>query len=100
MRQGAILTECAEDVLTALRPMLERSAGAPVKAIKNEPNLRETSGLKREILERLGPAPVEIDELVRQLGASPATVAAALLDLEFEGRLARHPGQKVALSGN
>ncbi len=68
LRQGAVLTECAEDVLTALRPMLERSPGAPVKAI--------------------------------QIGASPATVAAALLDLEFEGRLTRHPGQKVALSGN
>ena len=99
LRQGAVLTECAEDVLTTLRPSLER-AGTAAKSIRPGAPKRETSGLKHEILERLGPAPVEIDELVRQLGASPAAVAAALLDLEFEGRLSRHPGQKVALSGN
>jgi DNA processing protein len=64
------------------------------------PEPHEISGLRREILNRLGPTPVEIDELVRQIGSSPAAVAAALLDLEFEGRLHRHTGQKVALSGN
>jgi DNA processing protein len=100
LRQGAVLTESAEDVLTALRPTLERRPEAQVKAPKKSLDRREISGLKHEILERLGPAPVEIDELVRQMGASPAAVAAALLDLEFEGLLARHPGQKVALSGN
>ena len=99
LRQGATLTESAEDVLAALQPSLERRSATP-KAVKKRSEPREISGLKREILNRLGPAPVEIDELVRQMGSSPAAVAAALLDLEFEGRLSRHPGQKVALSGN
>jgi len=99
LRQGATLTESAEDILTALAPTIERpkSASRPQTV---QPKPHETSGLKREILNRLGPAPVEIDELVRQIAAAPAAVAAAILDLEFEGRLARHPGQKVALSGN
>ena len=99
LRQGATLTESAEDVLAALQPSLERRSATP-KAVKKRSEPREISGLKREILNRLGPAAVEIDELVRQMGSSPAAVAAALLDLEFEGRLSRHPGQKVALSGN
>ncbi|NJK45553.1 MAG: hypothetical protein HC933_15915 [Pleurocapsa sp. SU_196_0] len=43
--------------------------------------------MQREILKKVGPAPVEIDELVRLLGASPAEVSAALLDLEFAGQL-------------
>ena len=100
LRQGAVLTETAEDVLTTLRPTLERGPIPAQRVTQQAPSRHETTGLTREILERLGPAPVEIDELVRQIGASPAAVAAALLDLEFEGRLARHPGQKVALSGN
>jgi len=99
LRQGAILTESAEDVLGALRPSLERY-WAPPKIVQSPREPHEISGLRREILNRLGPAPVEIDELVRQIGSSPAAVAAALLDLEFEGKLSRHAGQKVALSGN
>ncbi len=100
LRQGAILTESAEDVLSALQPSLATPPTVPAKEPKGTIGRDETSGLKNEILQRLGPAPVEIDELVRQIGASPAAVAAALLDLEFEGQVARHPGQKVALSGN
>ena len=99
IRQGATLTESADDVLAALRPSLERY-WTPPKPTQTAPEPREISGLRREILNRLGPAPVEIDEVVRQIGSSPAAVAAALLDLEFEGKLDRHPGQKVALSGN
>jgi DNA processing protein len=98
LRQGAILTESAEDVLTHLSPQLTRPkpmAPAPQPA---PPPLENTDALQAEILRRLGPAPVEIDELVRLLSASPAEVAAALLDLEFAGQLTRHPGQKVGLA--
>jgi DNA processing protein len=98
LRQGAILTENAEDVLATLKPHQyvvphdeprRRPAASPVQ---------DTDALQAEILARLGPAPVEIDELVRLLGASPAEVAAALLDLEFGGLLTRHAGQKVSLA--
>ncbi|MBI1211036.1 MAG: DNA-protecting protein DprA [Alphaproteobacteria bacterium] len=99
LRQGAILTESAEDVLTALQSTLEPHAEPP-RAVLWQPNADEISGLRREILNRLGPSPVEIDELVRQIGSLPAAVAAALLDLEFEGKISRHAGQKVALSGS
>lgn len=97
LRQGATLTESAEDVLAALQPTIERLKTAP-RPKKMQPEPHEISGLKREILNRIGPAPVEIDELVRQIAAAPAAVAAAILDLEFEGRLSRHPGHKIAIS--
>ena len=97
IRQGAMLTESAEDVLAHLTPDRPRySAPAPVPTAPSAPE--NTDALQAEILRRLGPAPVEIDELVRLLGASSAEVAAALLDLEFAGQLARHPGQKVSLA--
>jgi DNA processing protein len=99
LRQGAILTESAEDVLNALGPR----EPAPKPKPKSDPKARaipqNTDALQREILKRLGPAPVEIDELVRLLGASPAEVSAALLDLEFAGQLTRHPGQRISISG-
>jgi len=100
IRQGAILTENAEDVLSHLSPHLfapapERASKRPAAAPLTPEN---TDALQAEILRRLGPAPVEIDELVRLLGASAAEVSAALLDLEFAGALTRHPGQKVSLA--
>lgn len=100
LRQGAILIESAEDVLNALGPR----APAPKPKPKPKPSaaasaiLQNTDALQREILKRLGPAPVEIDELVRLLGASPSEVSAALLDLEFAGQLTRHPGQRISVS--
>jgi len=57
------------------------------------------SKARPEILEMLGPTPVEIDELVRQSGLSAATIAVILLELDLAGRLERHPGQRVALIG-
>ncbi len=98
LRQGAILTESAEDVLSALGPRQP----APRPKPKSNPTavaiLQNTDALQREILKQLGPAPVEIDELVRLLGASPAEVSSALLDLEFAGQLTRHPGQRISAS--
>jgi DNA processing protein len=49
------------------------------------------------ILERLGPTPVAVDELVRQCQLSAAAVATLLLELELAGRIERHPGNLVSL---
>jgi DNA processing protein len=49
------------------------------------------------ILERLGPTPVPVDELVRQCQMSAAAVATLLLELELAGRVERHPGNAVSL---
>jgi DNA processing protein len=100
LRQGAILTENAEDVLAHLSP---QGFGPPTILVTERPEIsppmaQNMDALQTEILRRLGPAPVEIDELVRLLGVPAAEVAAALLDLEFAGRLTRHPGQKVSLA--
>lgn len=98
LRQGAILTESAEDVLNALGPS-QLVTKPPKKSSQIAAAiLQNTDELQREILKKVGPAPVEIDELVRLLGASPAEVSAALLDLEFAGQLTRHPGQRISIS--
>ena len=49
------------------------------------------------IVALLGPTPVEIDDLVRLSGASPAIVRMVLLELELAGKLERQAGGRVAL---
>jgi DNA processing protein len=100
LRQGAILTENADDISSILQPSI-----APRGAMKRcQPPASFLPGkgdgashLQAEILDRLSQTPIDLDELIRVIGASPADVSAALMDLEFAGLLTRHPGQRVSL---
>lgn len=102
IRQGATLTEGADDVLRVLAPMLAQplAASAPpdYRVPPAEPDERARGTVRRLVSERLGPSPVGIDELVRQSGLTPGLVHAALLELELAGRLIRHPGGQVSQS--
>ena len=99
IREGATLTETADDVLAVLRPMLGQSLGelapsGPTPA--SSPTADKTDGVLALVEEKLGPAPVEIDELVRQCGVPAADVLTVLLELELAGRVQRHPGSRIA----
>ena len=48
------------------------------------------------IEEAIGPAPVEVDELIRLCKAPAAAVLTVILELELAGRLARHSGNRVS----
>jgi DNA processing protein len=52
------------------------------------------------LCERLGPEPLLVDELIRQCQASTAEVQRALMELELDGRLERHPGNRVSLAAS
>jgi DNA processing protein len=101
IREGATLTESADDVLTVLRPILGHAfresrepaaAPPPVDEIAVE---READRVRSLVEEKLGPSPVEVDELIRQCGAPPAAVLTVLLELELAGRVQRQPGNRV-----
>jgi len=101
IRQGAALTESAEDVLRALSG--RRIAASPAAALA-EPDLAplptpaDTDSDKARALvsDLLSPSPTAVDELVRQTELTPALVASALLELELAGCIERHPGNRVA----
>jgi DNA processing protein len=122
LRHGATLTESADDVLSQLEPQLRGAeaapppiptlssrgaseqppAGAGVPAVGWAPPPNDAKPDFEEagialILERLGPTPVAVDELVRQCQMSAAAVATLLLELELAGRVERHPGNAVSL---
>ncbi|HWK43337.1 MAG TPA: DNA-processing protein DprA [Stellaceae bacterium] len=106
IRHGATLTESATDILQALEPgigmtLAERPAARfrrkdVVQSDEEADSVPEKA--RNSLIERLGPSPVPVDELVRQCQVSPAVVATILLELELAGRLDRHPGNRVSFS--
>ncbi|HVW72745.1 MAG TPA: DNA-processing protein DprA [Rhizomicrobium sp.] len=99
IKDGATLTESAEDILSVLRPMLgggfeEPDSLSPTPV--TEALEAEADRIRAHVEEALGPAPVEIDELIRQLRAPVAVVLTVILELELAGRCQRHPGNRVS----
>ncbi|WP_456298836.1 DprA-like winged helix domain-containing protein, partial [Geminicoccus harenae] len=54
-------------------------------------------GLVAQVLACLGAEPLAVDDLVRQCQATTAQIHETLLELELEGRLERHGGNRVSL---
>ncbi len=102
IRDGAMLTESADDVLAALRPILGRAFQEPGAHRPTQLPFdfdaadREADRVRALVEEKLGAEPVEADELIRQCAATPAAVLTVLLELELAGRVQRHPGNRVS----
>ena len=97
IRDGAVLVRNAQDVVEALAPLAPQRTTLPLE----EPapklsDLRETSQLHMQIMSRLGTSPIAEDQLIRDLKTTPAKVIPILLDLELDGRIARHGGGLLA----
>ncbi len=107
IRQGAVLTESAADVVAHLAQFgparladpgtLFRSSenGGDMVNVENEPERLDAA--RKIIVENLGLTPLPVDEVIRCCQFSPAVVLTVLLDLELAGRLERHPGNRVSL---
>ena len=102
LKEGATLTTCADDVINGLQPML---AGAFLAEDEREacpapqmsaPSRVPDNSIRGIVTEKLSTAPVEIDELVRQIGAPTPTILTILLELELAQRVQRHPGARVS----
>ena len=101
IRDGAMLTENARDVLSVLTPILGRAFAEPPAEDYAAPQEEaapdfDDAKLRNAVMERLGPEAVEIDELVRQCGTSPQAVLSVLLELELAGLAERHRGNRVS----
>ena len=99
IRDGAALTESADDVLRVLTaaPISRRQNPQPPLPLPGPAGEPELDDARKVILEALSPVPVAVDELVRDCQVSLPVVLTILLELELAGRLERQAGQRVSL---
>lgn len=104
LKSGATLATEPDDLLSALTPMTR----PPPARQRDEPAATEDCGPeappvplsaaeRAQVLAALGPAPVDIDALVRCSGLSIRAVQVALIELALAGRIARHGGGLISL---
>jgi DNA processing protein len=101
LREGATLVETAEDILSGLRTILGRDFAEPGTPEPRSPSSiglsdEEANQLRACLEDALGPAPVEVDELVRGCNSSVSAMLSVLLEMELAGRVARHSGNRVS----
>ena len=111
IKEGAILAESAEDILSHFNPekqqqlieyvdKLQKNADYPAKDNLKEaspPNDDIKQSETSSIIDCLSREGTLVDEIIRKTGQDAATVSLALLELELSGRIERQPGNKVAL---
>ena len=102
IKEGATMTSNAEDVLEQLRAITPRDwkANVPIvfrsdvaAAVDHEPPESD----RARLINSLGPAPVDIDTLIRETSLRPAFVNVILLELELAGRIERLRGNRISL---
>ena len=99
LRQGAALVECADDITAILRQtrLIREPSHDLFDGASPDPAALDTAvaAVRDRLAALLSPTPVTRDELVRLTGASPAVIAAALIELELAGRAIVLPGNVV-----
>jgi DNA processing protein len=106
LKSGATLVTEPEDLLSALAPLTQ----APRHQLRDEegaPLVADAAGVpppplsERErdrVMAALGPAPVDVDSLVRGTGLSIREVQAAIIELALAGRIERHGNGLISLA--
>ena len=103
IRDGAVLTCTADDILDVLRPMtgqLPHPARLPLEETGEPapaPPTETTNEARARITGLLGPVPVDVDELIRQSGLEPGQIQDVLMELDLAGRLIREQSGAVGI---
>lgn len=101
LKQGAIVTTEAADVLEALAPLSRLSSHRDILMEEPERPIMPTPPAdndRNRIISALGPTPVEIDDIIRHTDLPTSVVYLVLLELDLAGRLLRHPGGMISIT--
>jgi DNA processing protein len=100
IKQGATPVTETADIVSVLEPIMDQkefSMREPDRGADLSGGAEPGADERARVIALLGPAPVQIDDLVRLSNATPAIVRMVLLELEIAGRLERHGGGLVSL---
>ena len=102
LKNGAIVTTSADDVISALAPLDQRAGSGPKGQMPLfEPeetlSLPPDDDQRAQIVSLLGPSPVDVDDIIAHTGIAPAKVFLSILELDLAGRIERHSGNRVSL---
>ncbi len=104
IKDGAILTTEAGDILDALAPLTRRDLFSVTRAEEPEYETARPGSAppddsdRARVIDSLGASPVETDDIIRHTGLAAQAVYLILLELDLAGRLQRHAGGLVSLS--
>ncbi|GHF25768.1 DNA processing protein DprA [Kordiimonas sediminis] len=100
IKDGAVLTASAEDILQELPALRRMSFADPTElplfraaAQSSEPSEKA----RTLILTLLGPTPTHIDDIIRLSDIDASDVLTIILELEIAGLAVRYPGGRVSL---
>ncbi len=95
IRQGAILVENADQIISELAAQVEpgslRAEADPAGSHKSMPVKLESE--EKKVYELIDVYPIHIDEIANQCSLDPGRLAAVLMQLELKGIIARSPGK-------
>ncbi len=114
LKNGATLVTHADDVVGALEATLAWRSPPPIGHIgergtlggddfwdKAEPDRPPEdpapADMRARIVQALGAAPIELDEIARASGSTARDMRVVLLELDLAGRIEHHPGNMVSL---
>lgn len=103
IRQGATLIQNVDDVISVVENLSKMTPHLNLLRKKSKTQeksfLDEKKGTKiqQDLLDLLSISPIGVDEIIRECHFSTAEVMLALLELELEGRIDRHPGSQISL---
>ncbi|MBO4405403.1 MAG: DNA-processing protein DprA [Alphaproteobacteria bacterium] len=107
LKQGAILTLSAQDILDHVFPqnmtrndVCQKDFLFDSEEVSMEIDKSKTEEIHEKILNLLSFTPITIEELVSALELSPQEVLPVLMELEMENTIARISGQRVVLVRN
>ncbi|HEY5627288.1 MAG TPA: DNA-processing protein DprA [Nitrospira sp.] len=95
LKEGATLTEKAQDVIDAITPQLDDVLRARVKTMGTGSQSADRFGIEeRMVYDALSYDPLTVDQLVEQTRLAVPSVMAVLLSLELLQRVKQLPGQR------
>ncbi|MEC9236691.1 MAG: DNA-processing protein DprA, partial [Pseudomonadota bacterium] len=108
LRDGAILAEKAEDILSTFGTffsaahdktdgMKENQQMFSPMPMMSEPSENTREEIFKHIENNLSHMPVTVDELLRTCQFNISEVQTVLLDMELGGRITRHSGNRISL---